>query len=165
LGIFFFLRFLAAKGFNQFAEFPWRHVVMVGLVFDDYRPQRTGTQAVDLLHGKKTVRGYLTRFNPELAYCLVEEKLGISNVTGGALAQGKNIPPGWFQSKGFIERGYPVDLNNRYTQTLRHGLHGLFGNVTVVFLNVLKHFNKLIWLTAASFQDLVEYSGRHIKPP
>ena len=51
---------------------------------------------------------------------------------------------------------------NRHAEIPGHGLYGLFGNITVVFLNVLKHFNELIGLTTTSFQDLIERLGWHV---
>jgi hypothetical protein len=69
------LYLLASEGLDEFAELGGRHVVMIRAVFGNYRPQRASTQAVDVLNGEEAIRGYLTRFNPELASSVVEEKV------------------------------------------------------------------------------------------
>jgi hypothetical protein len=115
-----------------------------------------------VLDGEKAIGGYLAGFNAELAGGLVKEKPGAPDVTGCARAHGEDILTGWFQSKSFVKGSHPVDFHYRYSETLGHGLHGLFGNITVVFLNVLEHFNELIRLTQTSFQNLSERLGRHI---
>ena len=90
--------------------------MMIRPVFCNYRPQRTGTQAVNLLNGKKTIRGYLTRLHAEVADSLVKEEAGTPYVAGGAVTEGQDVLAGRLQSEGLVKRGNPVDFNKRYTE-------------------------------------------------
>jgi hypothetical protein len=114
-----------------------------------------------MFNRKKAIGCHLSGFNAELTDGLVEEKARAPDVTGCAGAHGENMLAGRFQSKGLIKGGYPVDFYNRHAETLGHGLHGLFGNVTVVFLNVLEYLNELMRLTVTSFQDFLKRLRRH----
>jgi hypothetical protein len=149
------LYLLASEGFNKLAELSWRHVVMVGPVFGNNRPQRAGTQTVDVLNREEAVGGHLARLDAELANCVVEEKAGAPNVTGGTGTHGQHMLAGWFQFKGFVKGSHPVDFYKRYPKALGNGLYRLSGDVAVAFLNILEHLNQLVRLAAAPFQYLV----------
>jgi hypothetical protein len=74
-------------------------------------------------------------------------------MTGCARAYGNHVLAARFQGKGLVERGYTVYVCERYTQLFRCEPHGLFGNISILFLHVLKYFNKLMGLTPAAFQN------------
>jgi hypothetical protein len=95
---------------------------------------------------------------------LVKKEISASYVTGGTCAEGKDMFAGRLQPKGLVKRGNPIDFNKRYTEILGCSPHGLLGNVTIILLNVLKYFNKLIRLAATSFHDLLESLWWHINP-
>jgi hypothetical protein len=149
------LYLLASEGFNKLAELGWRHVVMIRAVFGNDWPQGTGTQTVNMLYGEEAVGGHIARLDAELANSVVEEKTGAPNVTCGAGTHGQHMLARWFQFKGLVKGSHPVDFNKRHPQPLGNGLYGLSGDVAVAFLDVLEHFNQLVWLAAAPFQYLV----------
>jgi len=157
-----FLRSLAAQRLDQFADLSGRHVVMIRPVFPDYRPQGAGAQTVDVFDGEKTIRGDFAGVDPKLTHSLLEEKAGAPDVTGRAHAHDKMVSAAGFQFEGLVKGRHPADFHERHAKSPGRSLHGLFGDVTVVFLNIVKYFNELIRLTATSIQDLIERLGRHV---
>jgi hypothetical protein len=71
-------------------------MVIIRPVYINDWPQRTSPQTVNVLDGEKAVGGHLARFDSELAYSLVEEKAGTTDVTGCPHTHGENILAGWF---------------------------------------------------------------------
>jgi hypothetical protein len=157
-----FLRFLAAQGFDQFAKLSGSHALMIRPVSPDYRPQGAGAQTVDTFDGEQTVRGDLAGVDPKLTHGLFQEKSGAPDVTGRAHAHDEVVSAAGFQFEGLVKGRHPADFHERHAKSLGRSLHGLFGDVTVVFLNIVKYFNELIRLTATSIQDLIERLGRHV---
>jgi hypothetical protein len=158
----YFLRSLTAQGLDQFTELSGRHVVMIGPVFSNDRSQGAGAQTVDMFDGEQTVRRDFAGFDPKLTYSLFQEKAGASDMAGRAHAHDEVVFTAGFQFEGLVKGRHPADFHERHAKSLGRSLHGLFGYVTVVFLNIVKYFNELIRLTATSFQDLLERLGRHV---
>jgi len=135
---------------------------MIGAAFPDDRSQSTGAQTVNMFNGEQTVRGDFAGFDPKLAYGLLKEKAGAPDMASRAHAHDEVVFTTGFQFEGLIKGRHPVNFHERYPKTLGHSLHSLFGDETVVFLNVLECFNKLMGLTATAFQNLVERFRRHV---
>jgi hypothetical protein len=156
-----FLRSLAVQRLNQFAELSGCHVVMKGPVFPNDRSQGAGAQTVDVFDGEQTVGGDFAGADPELTNGLLKEKAGAPDMARRTHTHDEVISAAGLQFEGIIKGSYPVNFHKRHTKSSGHGPHGLFGNVTVVFLNVLQRFNELTRLAATSFHDLIERLGRH----
>jgi uncharacterized protein (UPF0371 family) len=85
-------------------------------------------------------------------------------MTGCAHAHDEVVSAAWFQFESLVEGSYTVDFHEGHAESLGGGPHGLFGYVAVVLLNVLKHLDELIRLTATPFQYLVETLGHDSHP-
>jgi len=155
------LRSLAAQALYQFAELSRCHVMMIGPIFSDDRSQSAGSQTVHMFDGEQAIRRDFPRLDPKLSHGLLEEKARAPDVARCAHTHDEVVLAAWFQFECFVKGCHPVDFHERYAKFPGRSFHGLFGDVTVIFLNVLKDFNELMGLTAPSLQDLIQCLNRH----
>ncbi len=135
---------------NQVAQFPGRHVVMIRFVFHNDRSQSTSPQTVNVLNGKEPVGSDTAEFYSELASGLVREKTSTSDMARSAIAHRDNVLAGRIQPEGLIEGSHSVYFHQRDPEIVGQGLNHLFGNVTVVLLNVQECLDELTRLATAS---------------
>jgi hypothetical protein len=86
----------------------------------------------------------------------------VAHMAGRAPTQGQNNLARGLQSKGLIKRSHAINFHNGYAQSQGGGFHGIYGKVTIFFLDVLEDLNKLMRLAAAWLQNPVKLLDWHV---
>jgi hypothetical protein len=136
---------------NYFTEFRRSHVMVIGPIPGNNGSEGTGPNTIHTFDCKKTILSGVSFFNLELTLYLVEQEIGPSDMTRRTRAYSNDVFATRFQGKRRVEVGNTTYLNERYTEFLRHSLHGFRGNISVQILYILQHLYKLVRLAPSPF--------------